>query len=71
MVVGGAEIYRQALPRADKIWLTRVHGEVSGDVTFDLDCLRGWREISSRRFEARDDNSHDFTIAELHPPLNG
>ena len=28
MVVGGAEIYRLALPRADKIWLTRVHGEV-------------------------------------------
>ena len=71
MVVGGAEIYRLALPRADKIWLTRVHGKVAGDVSFDLDCLCGWREISARRFEAGDGNSHDFTIAELHPPLNG
>ena len=71
MVVGGAEIYRLALPRADKIWLTRVHGEASGDVTFDLDRLRGWREISARRFEAGDGNSHDFTIVELQPPLNG
>ena len=71
MVVGGAEIYRLALPRADKIWLTRVHGEVSGDVSFDLDLLCGWREISARRFKAGDGNSHDFTIVELQPPLNG
>ena len=71
MVVGGAEIYRLALPRADKIWLTLVHGEVSGDITFDLDCLLDWHEISARRFDAGHGNSHDFTITELQPPLNG
>ena len=69
MVVGGAEIYRQALPRADKVWLTRVHDSSSGDVTFDLDCLFDWREVSARRFEAGDGNSHAFTIAELEPPI--
>ncbi|MED5315729.1 MAG: dihydrofolate reductase, partial [Pseudomonadota bacterium] len=34
MVVGGAEIYRLALPRADKVVLTRVQGTVQGDATF-------------------------------------
>src|SRR5690606_4360756 len=34
MIAGGGELYRLALPRADRIWLTRVDAEVEGDVTF-------------------------------------
>lgn len=34
MVIGGAEIYRLALPRADRVYLTRVHAVVEGDATF-------------------------------------
>ena len=38
MVLGGAEIYRLALPVVDRIYLTSVHGEVAGDTLFpDLD----------------------------------
>lgn len=38
MVLGGAEIYRLALPVAGRIYLTSVHGEVAGDTVFpDLD----------------------------------
>ncbi len=44
-VIGGAEIYRQALDRADRIYLTEVHGAVEGDTRLDLD-LGGWREVS-------------------------
>lgn len=43
-VIGGGEIYRQALPLAQVAHVTRVHAEVEGDVTFpDLDP--GWHEI--------------------------
>lgn len=34
MVVGGAQIYELALPRADKIYLTRVHQSPEGDAYF-------------------------------------
>ena len=68
MVVGGAEIYRLALPRADKVILTQVQGSVSGDVYFDMGLLSGWRAVSSARFEADGRNSHAFTISELEPP---
>ena len=34
VVIGGAEIFRQVLPRTDTIHLTRVHAHVSGDVFF-------------------------------------
>ena len=68
LVVGGAEIYRLALPRADKVILTQVQGSVSGDVYFDMGLLSGWRAVSSERFEADGRNSHAFTISELEPP---
>jgi dihydrofolate reductase len=44
MVVGGAEIYAQALPFATRIELTEIHGEPEGDTYFpELDPAR-WRE---------------------------
>ena len=71
MVVGGAEIYRLALPRADKVVLTRVQGHVAGDVVFDLDLLAGWKEVDTARYAAEGGNSHAFTVVELTPPSNG
>ncbi|MEK9585200.1 MAG: dihydrofolate reductase [Halieaceae bacterium] len=70
MVVGGAEIYRLALPRADRIVLTRVQGSVSGDVLFDLTLLAGWQETIMASYGADERNSHAFTIVELEPPEN-
>ena len=32
LVIGGGEIYEMALPLAQKIWLTRVHTTIEGDV---------------------------------------
>ncbi len=34
MVIGGASLYAEALPLADRIWLTRVHAVVDGDTRF-------------------------------------
>lgn len=64
-VIGGAEIYRQALGLADEVIMTRVHGVVSGDATFDLALLEGWREIDRQDCDAGDRNSHDFSIVHL------
>jgi dihydrofolate reductase len=45
-VIGGADIYRQALPRADVIYLTEVHATFDGDVTFPSLSPDEWRETS-------------------------
>ena len=68
MVVGGAEIYRLALPRADRVVLTRVQGQVEGDVVFDLDLLAEWKKEEVAQFAALGGNSHAFTVVELTPP---
>jgi dihydrofolate reductase len=43
MVIGGGEIYREALARADRIELTEVHRTFDGDARFAFD-RSGWRE---------------------------
>ncbi len=45
MVIGGGEIYREALPRADRIELTQVHRAFEGDARFAFD-QSGWRQIA-------------------------
>lgn len=65
MVIGGAEVYRQALPFASRAFLTRVHGNVSGDAYFDLTELVSWREVTNTFFEGGLRNSHDFSVIEL------
>lgn len=47
-VIGGAELYRLALPISTRIFLTEVDREVDGDAFFpDLDRAK-WREIERR-----------------------
>ena len=52
MVIGGAEIYRAALPLADKIELTRVEAEVDGDVHFPALDPAEWRESARAQHPA-------------------
>ena len=65
MVIGGAEVYQQALPFTSRAFLTRVHGNVHGDAFFDLDQIASWRELSRIEVSAGDRNSHDFSVIEL------
>jgi dihydrofolate reductase len=44
-VIGGAEIYRGALARADRIELTEIHKSFDGDARFDFD-REDWRETA-------------------------
>ena len=46
MVIGGAEIFREALPVSDRIYLTRVHGAPEGDTFLPPLPPCDWREIA-------------------------
>lgn len=45
-IIGGAEIYRLALPLADTLLLTHVHQSVDGDTHFPEFDRAAWREVS-------------------------
>jgi len=46
-VIGGGELYREALPRADRIYLTEVDGEFAGDTYFPQLDRNQWQERDS------------------------
>lgn len=61
-VIGGAELYRQALPLANEVLLTEVLAEPEGDAWFEPLPEQEWREISREHHEAdeKNDYPHDF-----------
>ena len=61
-VIGGAEIYALALPRADRLYLTRVHASLEGNALLPpVDWLQ-WREISRDHHSASGDNPYDYSF---------
>jgi len=64
-VIGGGEIYRLALPKADRIYLTRVHTTVvEGDATFPELDKDEWRCVSSIYHPADERNEYSCTFEE-------
>ena len=57
-VVGGAEIYRQALPLADRVYLTVVRASPEGDAHFFLPEGPEWKLISSEEHGADEKNDY-------------
>ena len=53
MVIGGADIYRAALPLADTLFLTEVHASIEGDLRLTAFPGEGWVET------AREDRMSD------------
>lgn len=61
-VIGGGEIYRQALPIATAITLTRVHATVEGDTTFPHFGPPEWRRGRAEHHQANARHAHAFTF---------
>lgn len=56
-IIGGAEIYREALPMADKIYLTRIEASPEGDAHFpEIDTENEWRKVWHEDHPAGEDN---------------
>ena len=65
MIIGGAEIYALALPRAARIECTRVHAAVEGDTRFPVLDARDWREIACATHPADERNQYPMTFVTL------
>jgi len=64
-VIGGAAVYAEALPRADRLELTHVDGLFEGDVYFPSHEPASWREIARDERPADDDNPHPHVFCTL------
>jgi len=65
MVIGGGEIYRQLLPRVDRIEMTRVHLTIEGDTYFPRLDPREWKVIWSDHYPVTAERPVAFTFETL------
>jgi dihydrofolate reductase len=59
-VIGGAELYAQALGRAGRLYLTTVNAEVPGDTLMPEVAAGDWREVSAESFPADERHPYSF-----------
>lgn len=60
-IAGGAQLYEQFLPFAERIYLTIIHEDMAGD-TFFPELGPGW-QVTEQRPGLRDEkNPHDYTF---------
>lgn len=69
-VIGGGELYRAALPMADRIYLTVVDAEPEGDTLMpDFDAAQ-WKRIDTKHFGKDERHAHDYRF-EVHDRVAG
>jgi len=65
MVIGGAQIYEQALEKADRLYLTEVDAEIEGDAWFPEFARDAWQEVGKEDFSAEGPNPYDYSFIVL------
>lgn len=61
-IIGGGELYKQSMDLADNIYLTRVHGNIEGDVFFPVLDATKWKLVSYRDYDADKKHAYDHSF---------
>ncbi len=61
-VLGGEEIYRLFLPRAQRQILTEIHGDFMGDTYYPDFSRHEWKEVARVDYPADEENPHPYSF---------
>ncbi len=61
-ITGGSQIFVQAMPLVERIYLTRVYAVVHGDAFFPVIHGSDWNLVSDERHEADEKNQYPFAF---------
>jgi dihydrofolate reductase len=61
-IIGGGEVFKMAMPLANRIYMTRVHATLDGDTFFPVIDEKEWKLVSSNRFEADERHAYAYTF---------
>jgi dihydrofolate reductase len=64
IIFGGAEVFREFLPMADRIYLTKVDADVGGDTFFDFGGT-DWLVVENKRHDADERHAYPFNFVTL------
>lgn len=64
MIIGGAEIFKEILPVADRLYITKIHAEFPGDTYFPLIDDKEWKQVSSKpgMVDEKNKYAHEFIV---------
>jgi dihydrofolate reductase len=62
MVIGGNQIYAAFLPRARRIYLTRIHAHIDGDTYFEKLDEADWKLVACEEHAANEERRHGFAF---------
>ncbi len=65
MILGGATLYEQILPRVDRMYLTRIHHEFEGDTHFPSFDENEWKETAREDHEPDEKNHYSYSFITL------
>ena len=65
VAIGGAEIYRLLLPLARRMYLTHVHADVPGDITFPEFDSTQWADLECSSQPADEEHAYPLTFVTL------
>ena len=71
IVIGGADLYEQMLPRARRLYLTIIHATFAGDAYFPAYDLEQWRVSERQDHEADEQNPYAYSFLILDRPHDG
>lgn len=66
-IIGGGEIYKQSLERADKIYMTRVHADLDGDTFFPAIDATKWQLTFNQDHEADEKHLYPYSFQTWEP----
>lgn len=69
-VIGGAEIFRKALTKANKIYMTKVKAKIKGDVFFPKINFKDWRLVSREKHPPDSKNPFPYEFLMLEKKKN-
>lgn len=65
MIIGGASIYKQALPLADTVWLTQIDQDFDGDAYFDSLSEEDWKIVWEEEHPATEKETLPYKFMRL------
>ena len=61
-IIGGGEIYKSAIEKADKIYMTRVHADFDGDTFFPVIDESKWQLTHDQNFKADEKHLYPYSF---------
>ena len=67
-IIGGASVYERAMPKSTKLYLTKVHAEIDGDVKMPTRG-EGWKHLSEEHIGKSEKDDYETTFQVLERSL--